>query len=87
MKILAEEFGIPTARSGYKTKSPELEIPEYLAVDPLKIGPNFKNTPNSTAASSNSVEIRLRHRKGSHRAARAGRRSNERRTTRWHNAK
>jgi iron(III) transport system substrate-binding protein len=41
MKILAEEFGIPTARSGYKTKSPELEIPEYLAVDPLKIGPNF----------------------------------------------
>ena len=42
MKILAEEFGIPTARSGYKTKSPELDIPEYLAVDPMKIGPNFK---------------------------------------------
>jgi iron(III) transport system substrate-binding protein len=41
MKIFAEEFGIPTARSGYRTKSPELEVPEYLAVDPLKIGPNF----------------------------------------------
>lgn len=41
MKILAEEMGRTTPRSGYKDKFPELVVPEYLAVDPWKIGPNF----------------------------------------------
>lgn len=41
MKIFAEELGRSAPRPGYKDKFPELEAPEYLVVDPRKIGPNY----------------------------------------------
>lgn len=41
MKIYAEELGRSAPRPGYNDKFPELEAPEYLVVDPNKIGPNY----------------------------------------------
>ncbi len=41
MKIFAEELGRTGTRPGYKEKFPELDAPEYLVVDPRKVGPNY----------------------------------------------
>ncbi len=41
MKIFAEELGRGVPRKGYKEIYPELNAPEYLVVDPKKIGPTY----------------------------------------------
>lgn len=42
MKIFAEELGRGVPRRGYKDTYPELNAPEYLVVDPKRIGPNYE---------------------------------------------
>jgi iron(III) transport system substrate-binding protein len=42
MKIFAEELGRGVPRTGYKDIFPELNAPEYLVVEPNKIGPRYE---------------------------------------------
>lgn len=42
MKVFAEELGRGVPRRGYKDTYPELNAPEYLVVDPKKLGPNYE---------------------------------------------
>jgi len=42
MKIFAEELGRGVPRAGYKDIFPELNAPEYLVVEPNKIGPRYE---------------------------------------------
>ncbi|MBI2351776.1 MAG: extracellular solute-binding protein [Deltaproteobacteria bacterium] len=42
MKVFAEELGRGVPRSGYKDIFPELNAPQYLVVEPTKIGPRYE---------------------------------------------
>ncbi|HEY7168421.1 MAG TPA: extracellular solute-binding protein [Candidatus Binatia bacterium] len=42
MKVFAEELGRGVPRTGYKDTFPELNVPQYLVVDPNKIGPRYE---------------------------------------------
>ena len=42
MKIFAEELGRGVPRTGYKDIFPELNAPQYLVVEPNKIGPRYE---------------------------------------------
>lgn len=42
MKVFAEELGRGVPRNGYKDIFPELNVPQYLVVEPTKIGPRYE---------------------------------------------
>jgi iron(III) transport system substrate-binding protein len=42
MKVFAEELGRGVPRTGYKDIFPELNVPQYLVVEPTKIGPRYE---------------------------------------------
>jgi iron(III) transport system substrate-binding protein len=42
MKVFAEELGRGVPRTGYKDIFPELNAPQYLVVEPTKIGPRYE---------------------------------------------
>ena len=42
MKVFAEELGRGVPRTGYKDTFPELNVSQYLVVEPAKIGPRYE---------------------------------------------
>jgi iron(III) transport system substrate-binding protein len=42
MRVFAEELGRGVPRTGYKETFPELIVPQYLVVEPTKIGPRYE---------------------------------------------